>query len=392
MDAAVYEGDFYSDDFIRDPIPGFAEMRARGPVVWMEKQKAFAVARYDQVIEVLRKPDVFISGKGIALNDDVNSMLVGSTVNSDGDAHHRQRSVTARPLMPRGIQPLEDFIHATAQGLADKLVAQGRFDAVAEFAQILPLSIVIDLVGLDESGRGKMVEWGAATFDLMDGFNARSRAAFETLKELRAYLDTYGRAEHLKEGGLARRIFEVAPERGFTEEEAAQLMRDYIAPSLDTTISVSGFLPYYFAQFPDQWDKLRAQPDLIPNAIEEAVRLASPIRSFSRYVAEDTEVAGVPIAEGSRMMVVYGAANRDADFWGPDADAFDIPRDLRKHVGFGHGVHTCMGLHLARREMINLIDAMRTRVKRWHLDGEPERAMNNTIHAFAKLPVKVEPL
>lgn len=392
MSAAVYNGDFYSDDFIRDPVPGFAEMRARGPVIWMEKQNAYAVARYDQVIEVLRKPDVFISGKGIGLNEDINKMLIGSTVNSDGEIHHRRRSVTARPLMPRGIQPLEEFIHATAQALADRLVAQRRFDGVTEFAQILPLSIVMDLVGLDDGGRGQMLEWAAAVFDVMDGHNARSKKAAEILRGLRAYLDVYGQAEHLKEGGLARRIFEVAPESGFTEDEAAQLMRDYISPSLDTTISASGFIPYFFAKFPDQWDKLRDQPDLIPNAVEEIVRLVSPIRSFSRYVAEETELAGVKIPEGSRMMVVYGAANRDADFWGPDADEFDITRDVRKHVGFGHGVHTCMGLHLARREMINLIDAMRTRVKRWHLDGEPERAMNNTIHAFARLPVLVDPL
>ena len=391
MDAARYDGDFYSDAFIRDPVAGFAELRRRGPVVWMAQQNAYAVARYNEVVHVLRKPDIFISGKGISISDDVNRMLIGSTVNSDGDLHDRRRKVTATPLMPKSIKPLEDYIRDTAQALGDKLIAQREFDGVTEFAQVLPLSVVIDLVGLDESGRESMLDWGAAVFDLMDGHNERSKAAFQTLVGLRAYLDVYGRAEYLKEGGLARRIFEIAPESGFTEEDAAQMMRDYISPSLDTTISASGFIPYLFAQNPDQWELLQARPDLIPNAVEEVVRLASPIRSFSRYVAEDTEVSGVPVPRGSRMMVIYGSANRDETFW-DEPDRFDITREVRKHVGFGHGTHLCMGLHLARREMINLIEAMRTRVKRWELTGEPEVSMNNTIRAFARLPVRIEPL
>lgn len=241
----------------------------------------------------------------------------------------------------------------TAEALADRLVGKQTFDAVGEFAQALPYAIVIDLVGLNDGGREKMLKWAAATFDLMDGFNERSRKAFDTLVELRDYLDEYGQAKHLKEGGLARRIFEVAPEHDFSEAEATQLMRDYIAPSLDTTISAAGFIAYLFARNPDQWNLLRERPDQVPNAVEEVVRLASPIRSFSRYIAQDTELSGVPLPEGGRMMVVYGAANRDDSVF-EDPDRFDITRKLKKHVGFGFGVHTCMGLHLARRELINL--------------------------------------
>lgn len=391
MNAPVYPEDFYSDAFIRDPVPRYANMRALGPVVWLPKQNAYAAVGYDAVVDVLRRPAIFASGRGISLNEDVNALLIGSTVNSDGEIHNRRRSVTARPIMPKNLAPLEDFIHQTAEALADKLVAQREFDAVEEFAQVLPLSIVVDLVGLNDGGRENMLKWGAATFDLMDGFNARSRKAFETLVGLRAYLDAHGRPEDLKEGGLARRIFEVAPDSGFTEEDAAQMMRDYIAPSLDTTISATGQAPELFAKNPDQWDKLRADPDLIPNAVEEIVRLASPIRSFSRYVTEDTEVAGVPIPKGSRMMVVYGSANRDAAMW-QDPDRFDVTRETRKQVGFGHGMHICMGQHLARREMINLIAAMAKRVKRWDIVGEPKRAMNNSINAFSYLPVRVEPV
>ena len=389
MTAISYDTDFYSDAFIRDPLPHYARMRAAGPVLWLPQNNCYAVARYGEVVSVLRGDKLFRSGAGLSLNDDVNKLLVGSTLNTDGDAHDLQRSVTAPPIMPKNIKPLEDFIHRTAEALAERLVAQGQFDAIRDFATVLPLSIVVDLVGLNDQGKDRMLAWASATFDLFEGFNARSQAAFADLRDLQSFLSQYGTADDFKEGGLARRVFDVAPEKGFSEAQAAQLLRDYINPSLDTTVSAAGFAAYYFATQPAQWDALRADPSLIPNAVEEIVRLATPIRAFSRLVAEDTELDGVALPKDSRIIAIYASANRDPEVW-ENPDDFDVTRALRKHLGFGHGKHTCMGLHLARRELINLIGAMLGRVTRWHLDGEPEIAMNNTIRAFASLPVRVD--
>jgi cytochrome P450 len=390
MKAAHYIHDFYGDEFIRDPLPHYGAMRDAGPVVWLAQNNCYAVARYDEVVEVLRAPGRFISGEGLSLNEDVNALLKGSTLNSDGDVHMQRRSVTSVPIMPKNIAPLDDYIREVAEGLAAQLATKGGFDAVTEFAQVLPLAVVVDLIGLPDEGKGQMLKWASATFNLFEGFNARSRAAFGDLKGLQQFLTEHGRREALKEGGLAQRIFDVAPEKGFSEQEAAQLMRDYINPSLDTTISVAGFVPYYFAKFPDQWEALRADPTLVPNAVEELVRLVTPIRAFSRYVAQNTEIAGVSLTKGDRVLAIYASANRDERVW-EDPDRFDVTRNVRKHLGFGHGRHTCMGLHLARRELIHLIASMLQRVRAWELDGTPEIAMNNTIRAFAHLPVRVHP-
>jgi cytochrome P450 len=389
MTAVTYDTDFYSDEFIRDPIPQYAEMRAAGPVLWLPQNNCYAVARYAEVVSLLRGDRVFLSGAGLSLNDDVNKLLIGSTLNTDGDAHDLQRSVTAPPIMPKNIEPLEDYIHRTAETLAERLVAMGRFDAIRDFATVLPLSIVVDLVGLNDEGKERMLTWASAAFNLFEGFNARSKAAFDDLKDLQAFLSQYGTADDFKEGGLARRVFDVAPDKGFSEAQAAQLLRDYINPSLDTTVSAAGFAAYYFATQPEQWEALRADASLIPNAVEEIVRLATPIRAFSRLVGEDTELAGVALPKGARILAIYASANRDPEVW-ENPDKFDVTRAVRKHIGFGHGKHTCMGLHLARRELINLIGAMLPRVKRWHLDGASEIAMNNTIRAFASLPVRVD--
>ncbi|WP_165586927.1 cytochrome P450 [Pseudaestuariivita atlantica] len=387
----VWDEDFYGDDFLRDPIPRYARMREMGPVVWVAPQKMWAVTHHAPICEAARDAGTFISGKGLSLSDEVNAMLIGSTLHSDGARHHRTRSITSRPIMPRNLAPLQDAITETAEALAEDLVAKGRFDAVHDFAEVLPLTIVTDLIGLTGADKADLLRWASATFNLFDGFNARSREALPEMKQLQAFLKEHLRPEALKAGGLASRVFELAPEQGFTPAEAAQLLRDYINPSLDTTISASGFAALYFAEHPDQWQALRDNPGLIPNAVEEIVRLVTPIRGFSRYVAQDTELAGARMAESDRVFLVYASGNRDAAVFA-DPDRFDVTRPVRKHLGFGHGVHACMGMHLARAEMVALLTAMVRRVARWHLDGTPEIAMNNTIRAFARCPVRVEAL
>ncbi|WGI22566.1 cytochrome P450 [Amylibacter sp. IMCC11727] len=384
----AYDVDFYSDAVIRDPLPHYAALRELGPVAWLPKQNAYVLTRYAEVVEALRKPDVFVSGKGLSLNDDVNALLIGNSLNSDGEEHRRKRSITATPINPKGIVELTPYIEQAAEQLADTLVARGRFDAVADFAQILPLTIVTELVGLSETGKANMLTWASAAFNLFEGYNKRSVDAFDDLRGLQQFLAEEGRPDRLKEGGLARRIFEEAPAKGFSQDEAAQLMRDYINPSLDTTISALGFAAYHFAKDPAQWDILRDDPSLIPNAIEEIVRLSTPIRAFSRFVAEDYAMSGVTLPQGSRVIVVYASANRDPRVF-ENPDTFDVTRNVRKHVGFGHGVHMCMGLHLARLEMRSVLASMLNRVTRWALDGAPVVAMNNTIRAFERLPVRV---
>ncbi len=385
----TYDVDFYSDAVIRDPLPHYAALRELGPVAWLPKQNAYVLTRYAEVVEALRKPDVFVSGKGLSLNDDVNALLIGNSLNSDGEEHRRKRSITATPINPKGIVELTPYIEQAAEQLADTLVARGRFDAVADFAQILPLTIVTELVGLSETGKANMLTWASAAFNLFEGYNKRSVDAFDDLRGLQQFLAEEGRPDRLKEGGLARRIFEEAPAKGFSQDEAAQLMRDYINPSLDTTISALGFAAYHFAKDPAQWDILRHDPSLIPNAVEEIVRLSTPIRAFSRFVAEDYAMSGVTLPQGSRVIVVYASANRDPRVF-ENPDMFDVTRNVRKHVGFGHGVHMCMGLHLARLEMRSVLASMLKRVTRWALDGAPVVAMNNTIRAFERLPVRVQ--
>ena len=379
--------DFYSDAVILDPYPIYAQLRELGPVVYLPQHDMYALSRYGEVSEVLRQPLRFVSSRGVSPIQKVNDILVGSTLNSDPPEHDRTRAVTSEPLLPGALKEIEPMLEKAANGLIDTLCQRGEFDAIADFAQFLPITIVAELVGLPVDS-AQMLKWASATFNLFGTENARTDQAFKDLTNLRDFLLKYGRPEKLKEGGWAKRIFDVGAERGIPYETCAQLMRDYINPSLDTTISTTGQIVKFFADHPDQWDLIREDASLIPNAVEEAVRMATPIRAFTRFAIEDSEIAGHTIPAGKRVIVIYASANRDPRKFS-DPDRFDVTRNVHDHLGFGQGVHMCMGMHLARREIILLIEALRRRVERFELTAEPVVAMNNTIRAYASMPVKV---
>ena len=215
----------------------------------------------------------------------------------------------------------------------------------------------------------------------------RREAAINNLKNLRRFLEDPETLNNLSEDGWAKRATRLGIESGMNPAHAAELMRDYIAPSLDTTISAIGYGVMLFARNPDQWSLLRENRDLMKNAIEEIVRLNTPIRAFTRYLSENIEVAGIELLKDSRVLIVFGAANRDAEKF-PDPNRFDIQRKTTGHVGFGQGVHACLGMNLARLEMDCLFNALADRVERFEITGEIRPGVNSTIHSLASVPVR----
>jgi cytochrome P450 len=161
---------------------------------------------------------------------------------------------------------------------------------------------------------------------------------------------------------------------------------DFVAPALDTTILASTHLLWALANHPDAWSQIRADPSRVPDAIVENVRLASPIRGFTRYVASDYEVGGVTLPAGSRVALLFGAANLDETQF-PEPERFDPGRESKVQLGWGNGAHTCVGLHLSKLEMQALLRAMVPRVDAIDV-GRPRRLLNNTLQGIAQLPAR----
>ena len=387
--APVYNRDFYGDEFLTDPFAHYKEMRTLGPVVWLSKQRNFAVTHYAEAKEVLHNWQVFSSASGVAADDAGCSFLKGNTLASDPPIHDEMRAAMGAPLLPGALASVRRRIQETAYELIDALVNKGTFDSVSELARYLPETIVTELVGLPDDGRESMPQWAAASFNIIGVQNERGRQGVETIKEMREWIETKATPDRLKPGSWTARIQELAETEVIPKWMSPLLIRDYINPSLDTTISATGQLIYQLGRNPDQWALLRKNPGLVPNAVNEAVRLSSPIRTFSRTVTENYELAGVPLPKGARIMVLYASANRDEQKF-VDPDAFDVTRDGTEHLGFGHGIHMCVGMHLAKLEMEALLYAMISRVGEIKV-AEPTLAINNTIYGFDRLPVEFSP-
>jgi len=379
--------DPYTDEALLDPWLGYKRLRDAGSAVWLTRYQMFALTRYDAVRRALLDWECFPSRYGVMMNDRMNRVLRGNTLCSDGADHDALRSVLVRPLKPRALRPAREEITAEAESLVEKLVEQGSFDAATELANHLPVEVVSNLVGLPEQGRERMLVWAEELFNCFGPINDRTIASFPVLDEMMNYATTEAVPSKLKPGSWADGIHDAVARGEVPSQACPAMMIDYIGPSLDTTISAISNAVWLFANNPEQWDLLRADPRLMPSAISEVLRYDSPIQGFSRYVARDVDMGGVVLPAGSRAIVFYGAANRDERKY-PDPDRFDIRRRPGDHLGFGAGPHACVGMNLARLEMQALFTALAKRVRRFTI-LEEEARLNNVLRGYKMLRVAV---
>ncbi len=384
----VFDPDLYSEAAIRDPFPLYRALRDLGPAVRLSAHGAVAIARHADVRDALRADEVLVSSRGVALNDFVNEHSAGTTLASDGELHRSRRALVMKPMMPGPLRDVRPEIERLAFALVDDLVKRDAFDGIADFARHLPVAVVSRLVGLPEEGRERMLEWAAATFDALGPPNARTAAAGPALGDMIRYVTTLDRARVRPEGWAAR-LFDASDRGEIAPEAVAGLLVDYVAPSLDTTILGTGHLLYLLGTHPEVYALVRARPDLVPGTVNEALRLGTPVRAFSRFALRDYAAGDVHIAAGERVLVLFASANRDERRYA-EPDRFDPTRDARDHLALGHGVHRCAGGHLAQLEMESLLRALVARVERIEV-GDAEPLLSNVLHGHARFRASFRP-
>jgi cytochrome P450 len=383
------ELDLFTDEALADPYPLYDELRAAGPAVLLRGLDVYALTRYAETREAARNWEVFSSSRGVMLNDVINQAAGGvATICCDPPRHEEMRRVLRRPLMADAVRELVPKLSAEADALVNRLVAQSTFDAITDLAQHLPLTIISKLVGIPESGREQMLRWAGATFDAMGPDNDRTRDACPAAMEMTRFAAVEAVPPHLTPGGWAQKVYDSAARGELTAELCPSMMSGYLAPSLDTTINGIGNAILLLGEHPEQWQLLREDPALIPNAVNEVLRLESPIQRFSRYVTKNHQIGDIEIPAGSRVMLLYGAANRDERRW-RDPCRFDVRRErVAEHLAFGFGPHACVGSHLARLEMRVILEAFVRRVKTFST-ANPVRALNQTLRGLSSLEVVV---
>lgn len=382
---AEFRDDLYRRALLRDPYPYYKIIRDMGPAVYMPKRDMWAVGRYDDVREVLRASDVFISGKGVGANGLVNGVSSPITLTSDDDTHDRRRRVLIQPVMPKPLKDLTPRLEGEADALVARHATGETFDAMASVAAHLPVTVVAELVGLNEAGRKRMLSWAAATFDMLGVLNLRGLVALPKLLHLSRYVERLSRSDVVP-GGWADGLFEAAERGELSAAEARAMVIDYVGPALDTTILASGHMLWRLATEKGAYEAVRADPALVPGIVNEAVRLASPIRGFTRYAMAEHDLGGTTIPKGARVLVLFASANSDERHY-EEPERFDVRRNPRDHVGWGHGPHSCVGMHLARLEMELLLKSLVAQVAVLEA-GEPLFAYNNVLQGFRKLPMR----
>jgi cytochrome P450 len=382
-----YDVDLYSDEVLANPYPHYRALRDAGPVVWLPRNDLYAIARYKDVRESLRAHQVFSSAQGVAANEPANQGSKGTTIASDPPDHTAMRQVIGAPMLPSQLALIRPRIEEMAGALVERLVAQREFDAVTDLAEHIPVNIVSELVGLPEQGRQNMLKWAAATFDMLGAANDRYTAAQDSIREMRSYVVNEATRDKIRPGSWISKIYDASDRGLFPEVRCPVLMRDYLGPALDTTIFAMANIIWLFGQFPDQWDLVRADPSLIPNALNEAIRLESPIRGFTRQLTADYDMEDIRIPSGSRAALFYASANRDERKW-DNPELFDVRRKVNDHVGYGHGIHTCAGMHLARLEIHSVLAALIPKVERFEI-GAAVPAINNLLRGFSSLRIRV---
>jgi cytochrome P450 len=387
-DVPAYQLNLYSTRAMVDPYPHYAGLRRLGPVVWLAKQRVYALPRYAECKAVLRDDATFVSGAGVGLNPVVNRFSRGTTLNSDGTEHDERRKLVAHRLLPRALRAMSDAVRRQADELVSAALAQGQVDGVEDLATALPLAVVPDLVGWPTGDRKNLLRWGGATFDMLGPINRHAARAVPAGLQMRRFAKDVVRRRSVIDGSMGHDLLVAADAGKLSHSECSALLVDYLVPSLDTTISGIANALALFAAHPEQWQLLRDEPSLLPNAINEVLRYESPLRAFTRKVVHPGEIADVGLPAGARVLVMYASANRDEREW-TDPAVFDIRRDANRQLGFGHGSHACAGQGLARLEMQAMLCALLDRVKRIETAGQPTWALNNVIRCYQHLPLRL---
>ena len=378
--------DLFSDASLQHPFPDYRRLREAGAVVRLRRPDVYALGRFVDVQAALRAPEVLISGEGVGFNDRFNARKGVNVLQSDGELHARLRSTVMRALAPAKLAGARGDLKRMVAERVRALTGQGWFDGMKGLASFLPVEAIAHLVGLPDVGRERMLDWAAATFNVIGPDQAPQDLA--VMVEAREFIATLNEAA-VREGSWAGELFAAARSGRLSLSEAVAAISAYVIPSLDTTILAKGHLLHDLATHPQALEQMRESPDLVPGAVLESVRRNSVLRWFSRVSIADYIVEDAVIPTGARIMLLYGCANRDERRY-LDPDRFDINRDSRDQLAWGTGAHMCAGMHLARLEMEVLIEALLEASVSIEL-GVPTPGLNRGLFGYAQLPLRLVP-
>ena len=350
-----------------------------------------ALSRYEDVRDVSRDPERFVSGRGVLINDplrDPEGTGLGafSILHLDPPLHAAYRSVVNREFTPRAIRPLEDRIRTVVRDVFDGVDADRPIDLVESLAAAIPLAVIAELLGVAGDDGRQLRRWSDAVIESPDG---SSDEQAERVGELMTFLLGHVEGTDNHPGGLIS-LLRTTPvgDRLLTHAEIMGFCLTLLVAGNETTRNLISGGAEALVAHPDQRQALAAEPERMPAAVEEMLRWVTPIQAFGRTAVVDTTIAGHPVGEGSFVVLLYASANRDESVFGSTADRFDVDRATpTPHLAFGFGEHVCLGSSLARLEARVFFEELLDRYPRYRLDGEPTYTSSTLVNGARTMPV-----
>jgi cytochrome P450 len=387
MELPSIDDDVFSRAAVLDARAVDDRLRELAPVVWLNRENIALLGRWEHVSAGLRDWESF-SNTSRPWHDPT-SIRPEILLTDDPPRHTRVRTIVGSALSPRTLKAMEEHFHKIAAEQVEALLARSgqEIDAVADITAPFVHKVLPDIIGMPDKGREQMSAFGHAVWATMGPMNELFEEAMVGAEPLLEWAAWACAREQLDPDSLGMHMYQAADRGEITEQEAHLLVMTILSAGADTTVITMANAIRAFCRFPDQWKALQADPALLRNAFDEALRWDSPSRMAGRITMKDVEIDGYVLPAGTRCGLMFAAANRDPRKW-DDPDRFDITRDLRGQLGWGYGIHSCVGRTLAQLEADALFGALIERVDRFETAGDPEWWITTIGHGPAKLPIR----
>jgi cytochrome P450 len=396
VDAEDMNYDPYDLALNADPYPALRRLREEAPLYYNAQYDFYALSRFDDVNKALVDHRTFSSSRGVVLElikADID-IPPGTLVFEDPPVHDIHRKLVARMFTPRKIAELESKIREFCARSLDPLVGTGRFDFVADLGAQMPMRAIGMLLGIPESDQEAVRDY--ANSQMRTEAGEPMKMASEGLDAGQIFADYIDwRATHPSDDIMTDLLTveftdEVGTVRRLTRDELLMYLNVVSTAGNETTTRLIGWAGKVLADHPDQRRELVADRSLLPQAIEELLRFEPPAPNVGRYVTHDVTYYGETVPEGSAILLLVGAANRDHRQFPPDGDVFDIHRTARSHLAFGVGAHYCLGSALARLEGRIALDEVLTRFPEWEIDvANASLSSTAAVRGWDALPARV---
>ena len=386
----LHSPDFYAGD----PYPAYRELRNSTPVVWNDVTNFWALLKYEDVRYVSGHPNTFSSVHGITIPDPSQPEPVqeGNLIFTDPPRHRQLRKLINSGFTRRQVTLLEPKVREIVKGILDDVDPAREYEFAEEIAAPLPTRLIAELLGAPPEDWEQFRAWSDAAVGTADpDIELDNMVALGELYEYFTKLIDVRRSGEVAGQDDLLSILAAAEVDGeqLTDADLLNFSFLLLVAGNETTRNLIALGTLALLDHPDQMALLRSKPELLPLAVEEMLRYTSPVTHMARQATEEVEIRGQKIRAGDKVVMLYGAANRDEEIFGPTSEEFDITRNPNPHIAFGAGEHACLGAQLARLEARVMFEVLLGAYPTIELTGDVTRLRATMVPGVKRMPVRM---